>query len=94
MPEIRPTGRALSRFHAGPFFLGAYAVAPRMKALIGILLTSVAATIMASGDDWPQWLGPQRDAVWRETGIIDTFPEQGPTIRWRAPLNSLTEGGK
>ncbi len=40
----------------------------------------------ACADDWPQWLGPQRDAVWRETGIVDTFPAGGPTVRWRMPL--------
>ena len=37
-------------------------------------------------DDWPQWLGPQRDSVWRETGIVDRFPEGGPKVRWRAPV--------
>jgi outer membrane protein assembly factor BamB len=37
-------------------------------------------------DDWPQWLGPQRDSVWRESGIVDRFPANGPTIRWRAPV--------
>ena len=25
-------------------------------------------------DDWPQWGGPQRDAVWRESGIVDRCP--------------------
>lgn len=40
----------------------------------------------ARTDDWPQWLGPQRDGVWRETGIIDTFPKDGPNIRWRAKV--------
>jgi outer membrane protein assembly factor BamB len=40
----------------------------------------------ARADDWPQWLGPQRDGVWRETGIVKTFPKGGPKIRWRAPL--------
>ncbi len=24
-------------------------------------------------DDWPQWRGPQRDGVWRETGIVEKF---------------------
>ena len=37
-------------------------------------------------DDWPQWLGPKRDAVWREAGIIETFPTNGPPIRWRANI--------
>jgi outer membrane protein assembly factor BamB len=40
----------------------------------------------ARADDWPQWLGPQRDGVWRETGILDKFPEGGPRVRWRAPV--------
>jgi hypothetical protein len=25
-------------------------------------------------DDWPQWLGPKRDGVWREKGIVEKFP--------------------
>jgi outer membrane protein assembly factor BamB len=37
-------------------------------------------------DDWPQWLGSNRDSVWRETGIVDRFPEEGLTVKWRAPL--------
>ena len=40
----------------------------------------------AQADDWPQWLGPQRDGVWRETGIMERFPANGPVVRWRAPL--------
>jgi outer membrane protein assembly factor BamB len=63
-----------------------------MKALLVVMLTGLAATVSASADDWPQWLGPQRDAVWRETGIIDTFPEQGPTIRWRVPIGAGYSG--
>ncbi len=37
-------------------------------------------------DDWPQWLGPRRDATWRETGILDDFPEGGPRVRWRRKI--------
>jgi outer membrane protein assembly factor BamB len=40
----------------------------------------------AQGDDWPQWMGPKRDGVWRETGIVAKFPEGGPKIRWRVPI--------
>jgi len=39
-------------------------------------------------DDWPQWLGPNRDGVWRETGIIEKIPEGGPKILWRVPVNA------
>ncbi len=51
-------------------------------ALACVLVPS--ATICA--DDWPQWLGPQRDAVWRETGIVEKFPSGGPPVRWRTPI--------
>src|SRR5262249_42474646 len=37
-------------------------------------------------DDWPQWLGPNRDGVWRETGLIEKFPAGGPPIVWRKPV--------
>jgi len=37
-------------------------------------------------DDWPQWLGPNRDAVWRESNVLEKFPTNGPAIRWRANI--------
>ena len=27
-----------------------------------------------NADDWPQWAGPKRDGIWRETGILEKFP--------------------
>ncbi len=39
-----------------------------------------------SADDWPQWMGPNRDNVWRETGIVDEFPATGLKTLWRTPL--------
>ncbi|HZT83319.1 MAG TPA: PQQ-binding-like beta-propeller repeat protein [Gemmataceae bacterium] len=52
------------------------------------LLAAVALAVpsAARADDWPQWLGPKRDSVWRETGILDKFPEGGPKARWRTPV--------
>ena len=46
-----------------------------------------AAAPAARADDWPQWMGPKRDNVWRETGIIAKFPKGGPKVLWRTPLN-------
>jgi len=40
----------------------------------------------ALSDDWPQWRGPQRDGVWRETGLLESFPEEGLPARWRAAI--------
>ena len=51
-----------------------------------ILLLLLLANATLHAEDWPQWLGPQRDSVWRETGIVDTFPADGPPVRWRAKI--------
>jgi outer membrane protein assembly factor BamB len=40
----------------------------------------------ALADDWPQWLGPKRDGIWRETGILDKFPTNGLAVRWRTSV--------
>ncbi len=52
------------------------------------LLAAMFLTRPASADDWPHWMGPERDNVWRETGLLERFPEGGPTIRWRTPIAS------
>src|SRR5437762_569629 len=41
---------------------------------------------VARADDWPQWRGPNRDAVWKETGILEVFPSAGLNVRWRTPV--------
>jgi outer membrane protein assembly factor BamB len=48
----------------------------------------LAAGLHARADDWPQWLGPGRDGVWKETGIIDSFPEGGAKLLWRVKIGS------
>src|SRR5687768_3681058 len=57
-------------------------------AALGMLLTSFPAP----ADDWPQWLGPKRDAVWRETGTLDKLPAGGPKVLWRKPLKGGYSG--
>jgi outer membrane protein assembly factor BamB len=53
----------------------------------------------ADADDWPQWMGPRRDNVWREEGVIERFPAAGPKILWRTPIAggyagpAVAEGG-
>ncbi len=46
----------------------------------------LAAPALARADDWPQWMGPKRDNVWRETGIVEKFPKGGPKVLWRTPV--------
>jgi outer membrane protein assembly factor BamB len=60
-----------------------------MRRILLAGLALLAAACVAGplrGDDWPQWLGPKRDAVWRETGIVDKLPPGGPKVLWRTPI--------
>ena len=52
--------------------------------VLTVLLTCAG---LAAADDWPQWMGPQRDNVWRESGVLETFPEGRPKVLWRAPID-------
>ena len=36
--------------------------------------------------DWPQWRGPNRDAAWNESGIVEKLPNTGLKVLWRAPI--------
>jgi outer membrane protein assembly factor BamB len=54
----------------------------------GLILTAILTTATLRADDWPQWLGPKRDGVWRETGLLDAFPKGGPTVKWRKPVGA------
>lgn len=51
---------------------------------LGLLLAGMSQP--ARCDDWPQWLGPTRDGVWHESGLLDGLPADGPAIVWRATI--------
>lgn len=55
---------------------------------------AVAALLGAAvhADDWPQWMGPGRDGVWKETNIVRSLPTGGPKVVWRAPVRSGYSG--
>ena len=59
------------------------------KMLFSLFLVSTASL---NADDWPQWMGPQRDNVWRESGIIQKFPDGGPKVLWRTPITGGYSG--
>ena len=46
----------------------------------------------AKADDWPQWRGPGRDGVWRETGIIKEFAQSQVEVLWRQPISGGYSG--
>ena len=52
--------------------------------------TGVAFALLLSltspAEDWPQWRGSNRDGVWSETGILESFPKEDLKMRWRTPV--------
>jgi outer membrane protein assembly factor BamB len=43
-----------------------------------------AFALAARADDWPQWRGPDRTGVSRETGLLTEWPKEGPRLVWKA----------
>jgi outer membrane protein assembly factor BamB len=50
------------------------------------LVLSLLLCVAARGEDWPQWRGPNRDGVWHEAGIKQSFPTNELKIAWRVPV--------
>src|SRR5262245_45247588 len=42
----------------------------------------VASSMPALADDWPQWRGPQRNGISKETGLLQQWPRGGPKLLW------------
>ncbi len=53
-----------------------------MKKLSLLAFCSLVLAGFAVADDWPQWRGPHRDDVSRETGLLKTWPKDGPKLLW------------
>ena len=44
-----------------------------------------AAQVMAQANaNWPQWRGPNRDGISKETGLLKQWPAEGPPLVWKA----------
>ncbi|MFH5803338.1 PQQ-binding-like beta-propeller repeat protein [Alienimonas sp. DA493] len=55
----------------------------RTLVVFAALLCLAAPAVGAEKSDWPQWQGPDRDAVSEETGLLQEWPEGGPPLAWR-----------
>jgi outer membrane protein assembly factor BamB len=51
---------------------------------VGLLHAQDAAKAAAGKGDWPQFLGPSRNGVSDETGLLDNWPAGGPKEVWRS----------
>ncbi len=51
--------------------------------LAWVLLGTTAFAAAPDAFDWPQWQGPDRTAVSRETGLLKEWPTGGPPLAWK-----------
>jgi outer membrane protein assembly factor BamB len=48
--------------------------------LLAAALVMLSSAVRA--EDWPQWRGPNRDDVSKETGLLKAWPKEGPKLLW------------
>ncbi len=56
-----------------------------MKARWSFLAVVVVglSCLAAGAADWPQWRGPNRDGISKETGLLKEWPKAGPKLLWQ-----------
>jgi outer membrane protein assembly factor BamB len=56
----------------------------RLVSVIGLVLclNEIGYNNFAYGADWPQWRGPNRDGICSETGLLKSWPADGPKLLW------------
>ncbi len=63
-----------------------------MKSMISKNLLTVSLALVCfcaeafaqAAADWPQWRGPNRDGISKETGLLKQWPADGPPLLWKA----------
>ena len=55
------------------------------KPAIGTLALALMLSC-AVADDWPQYLGPTRNSISPQKGLLRAWPEKGPEVLWTTPV--------
>src|SRR5207245_6502408 len=50
---------------------------------VGTVVTSFS---ISQANDWPNWRGPHFDGISRETGLLKSWPGEGPKVLWQVSL--------
>jgi outer membrane protein assembly factor BamB len=55
-----------------------------MKIRLPLLAPAVLSfALAATAADWPQWRGPERNGISKETGLLKAWPAAGPQLLWQ-----------
>ena len=56
--------------------------------VLAVLLAVCAAGVALVAQDWPQFLGPQRNGMYTGPPLADSWPVGGPTRVWERPVGA------
>ena len=56
----------------------------RLFVATAVLLCVTSAALAQTAGNWPQWRGPNRDGISKETGLLKQWPAEGPPLAWKA----------
>ena len=59
-----------------------------MRRLILLLALTIVALPQTAPSDWPQFLGPGRDGVYRGAALLEAWTERGPRVVWRKDVGA------
>ena len=62
----------------------------KRREFVTMICSPLVSAAPAPAGDWPQWRGPDRNGVSRETGLMKTWPAGGPPVVWT--VSGLGEG--
>ncbi|HEX6046939.1 MAG TPA: PQQ-binding-like beta-propeller repeat protein, partial [Pyrinomonadaceae bacterium] len=55
-----------------------------IRVVLCLLFVANVALAQSNAANWPQWRGPNRDGVSKETGLLKQWPAEGPPLVWQA----------
>src|SRR5262245_11242667 len=54
----------------------------RLSVASAFITTIVTSAVAGAPSDWPTFRGPQRTAVAPDTGLLQSWPADGPPLAW------------
>ena len=64
---------------------------PVSRCSLAMMMVGFVLTGPVGAEDWPQWRGPDRLAVWDERGVVEDLPQE-LKVGWRVPIRSGFSG--
>jgi outer membrane protein assembly factor BamB len=84
MTQTKPIGPSPGDVHERTPPLGRPQTTHATSALAALVVLTICAwAASVAADDWPQWQGPDRNAMSRERGLLQEWTPDGPPLAWK-----------